>query len=276
MSGGFRAGLLELADEVARVHDGGTGLPAAELGALSRRARRRHEARLAALGAAVVVALAVGAVALVDRGGSAPPAGDPLGVEDAERITIDPLSLGAVVDDLGALVPFEGDLVWAGMSEVVVTPDDGCRQAMTVSSAPPRDDVSHLWYSERGRVLQQVLLFDDAAQAAAEFEALRGVLAGCPEFGYINPESYGNSGGGGEVNVVADLADGTLPLPSLRLAGTRRGNGVAGGWVRVDVLVSNAIVELEVMQLRSAAGVAPAPDQARVLDELVQELLGEP
>ena len=275
MNGGFREGLLELADEVARVHDAGTGLPAAEIGALSRRARRRHEARLAVLATAVVAVLVVGAAALVDRGGSAPPADDPLSVDDAERLTIDPLSLGAVVDDLGALVPFDRGMVW-GMPEAVVTPDDGCRQAMTVSSVPPRHDVIHLWRSEGERVLQEVLLFDDAAQAAAEFEALRGVLAGCPEFGYIEPSSYGNSGGGREVNVIADLADGTLPLPSLRLVGTQRGLGVAAGWVRVDVLVSNAIVQLEVMQLRSAVGVAPAPDQARVLDELVQELLGEP
>ncbi len=275
MNGSFREGLVELADEVARLHDAGTGLVAAEIDALSRRARRRHEARLTVFACAVAAALAVGAAALADRGAPAPPASDPLGVEDAERLTIDPLSLGALVEGAGELVPFEGGLGW-GISEVVVTPDDDCRQAMTVSSQPPRHDVIHLWTSEQGGVLQEVLLFDDAERAAAEFGALREVLAGCPEFGYLYPSSYGQSGGGAHSQVIADLADGSLPLPSLRLVGTESGDGVAGAWVRVDVLVSNAIVHVEITRLGSTAGPVPAPDEARVLDELVQELLDEP
>lgn len=299
MSSTFRAGAQELADEVARAHDAGPGLPTAAIGARSRRARRRHDAALAVGACAAVAVLALGGAAVLDRGVVVPPAGGPtepgptepgtasptptdtssadpadpaaglLGPDDVEGMFLDPAAVGDAIAGLGDLRPFEADLEWGLRSDVVVEPSEDCRRAITGVLEPPGHFEARLWTSAEGEVVQEVLLLADAEAAAAEFQALTDVLAACPEYGGSVP------GSSGAWYVTEHLDDGAGPLPSVRVAGTENGEGNANSRLAVDVLVGNAIVRTEVFRFDGAEDPPPAtPAEAAALDALLQELLG--
>jgi hypothetical protein len=293
MSQDFARGLHEVAADVARAHLSGPGLPIARIDARSRRVRRRHEVSVAVASGAVVVAIALGGAALLDRPGAIPPAVTPsespssspsptstsspdvepsppqvalLGAGDLDRLVLDPSALATVLPGVGDLAQVDvplGD--WGLDPDIVIYPGEECRPAMTVVVEPPAGYRSIGWTSTTASVGQEVIVLADADTAASAFVALGAALEACPGYGASLPESSG------AFHEVADLATDGAGLPSYRVAGTVSGEGSQNAWVQVDVLVANVILRTEV-DLYGNPDAASAADAAAVAD-LVEETI---
>lgn len=301
MSPDFRRGAQELADEVARAHESGPGLPVGTIGVRARRARRRHDAAVLGASAAVVAVVVLGGAALADRQDVAPPAGpttptqaptspeatEPttspetptpapgaseeadataptsvLAPDDLDRLALDPAVLSAAIDGLGELTPSEVDLGGWGLDPaVVIDPSDVCRPALTVVADEPPGFARRGWGSGTASVTQELVVLPDAARAASAFETLGASLDACPEFGASLP------GSSGAWHVVASIGHDTAGIVSHRVAGSEWGEGNELWWVQVDALVGNAILRTEVYLFEEP--VASAAD-ADAVAELVE------
>jgi hypothetical protein len=293
MSEDFARGLHEVAADVARAHLSGPGLPIARIDVRSRRVRRRHEVSVAVASGAVVVAIALGGAALLDRPGAIPPAVTPsespsasptpqvspspdvepsppqvalLGAGDLDRLVLDPSALATVLPGVGDLAQIDEPLGdWGLDPDVVVHPSEECRAATTVVLEQPTAFRRVGWGSATAAVRQELIVLTDADAASADFSALGATLDACPEYGASSP------GSSGATYAVADLAADTTGLPSFRVAGTESGEGQSNAWLQVDVLVRNVIVRTAVY-LYSGPETASGTDAAAVAD-LVEETI---
>lgn len=311
MSGAFRAGALELADEVARLHESGPGLPAAEIGARARRRRRRREAGLLVATSAAVAALALGGAALLDRDVVAPPAGTP-SVDDgatvdpteptdpaegpsgtpasspspAEDSTTPPVALDALtVADLDriALDPAALAAALAGLGELAPWTDPsaitwGLDPAVVVH---PEEACRPLLtvVTQAPTDYRVVGWSSDEASVSQEIVVLADERAAASAFDALGgayqacPE-YGASlpESSGAWHVITTLDAEEEGLRSFRASGSEVGEGNENGKVQVDLLVSNVILRTEVYLYGvTIAGEADASAVAELVERAVHD-----
>lgn len=288
MSTDFARGLHDVADDVARAHTSGPGLPVSRIDTRARRARRRHEATLVVVSGAAVVAVVLAGAALVDRPGVVPPAVTPSespsasvspspevtptpeeriwGADDLEALILDPATLAAALPGLeglaGAGVAL-GD--WGLHPDVVVYPGEECRAALTVVVEPPTAFGRVGWDSATATVRQETVALADAEAAAAAFAALGSAHAACPEYGASLPESSG------AWHTAASVVTDETGLSSYRIGGTEAGEGNENAWILVDVLIDNVIVRVEIF--RYDGPTAATADEAAAVGEVVEQAL---
>lgn len=302
MSTEFARGLHDVADDVARAHSSGPGLPVSRIDTRARRARRRHEVALVVASGAAVVAVVLAGAALVDRTGAVPPAVTPSespsasvspspkvtpspevtptpdstptpgeriwDADDLDALVIDPATLAAILPGLEGLPPTITDVPlgeWGLHPDIVIYPGEECRAALTVVADPPVAYGRAGWASDPANAGQEFVVLADADAAAAAFAALGSAHQACPEYGAALPESSG------AWFTVGDVATDTTGLPSYRVAGTEAGEGHENAWLLVDVLVDNVIVRTEVFRYDGPSA-ATADEAAAVGDAVVQAL----
>lgn len=306
MSGMFRAGAMELADEVARLHESGPGLPAAEIGARSRRLRRRREATLVVVTSAAVGAIALGGAALLDRGAVTPPAGPPsversvpatvgetdpvespsstpepevgstvepapvesLGVADLDRIALDPAVLATALVGLGELKPWTTELALGdwGLDPAVVVYPEDACRPLLTVVTGAPSDYRVVGWSSGEASVSQEVVVLADERAAASAFDALGQA-------YQACPEYGASlpESSGAWHVVAALGVDQDGLPSFRASGSELGEGNENGMIQVDLLVSNVILRTEVYLYGvTSAGEADASAVAEVVERAVQ------
>lgn len=285
MSGAFRAGAMELADEVARAHGSGPGLPTVEIGARARRRRRRREAGLVVAASAAVAAVALGGAALLDRDVVAPPAGspsaddsatveptepteptrDPRGTptsspSPAEDATTPPVALDLLTAadlDRIALDPAALTTALAGLGELAPWTDPtaiiwGLDPAVVVypdEACRPLLTV----VTEAPTDYRIVGWSSDEASVSQEIVVLADEGAAAAAFDAVGrayqacPE-YGASlpEMSGAWHVITTFDAEEEGLRSFRASGSELGEGNENGKVQVDLLVSNVILRTEV------------------------------
>lgn len=281
MSGVFRAGAMELAEEVARAHEAGPGLPAAEIGARSRRRRRRREVGLLAVTGAAVAAVALGGAALLDRGAAAPPAGPPVGesipssvdptepaeratgaptsspaegspmapapvdvltAADLDRIALDVDALTAALAGLGELEPWPTEPgIVWGLDPAVVISPQETCRPLLTVVNEAPGDYGVVGWSSGAASVSQELVVLEDERTAA---SAFEVLEGA--YGSCPEVVASLPEMGGARHVVTALGVDEEGLSSLRASGSEWGEGTDSAWIQVDVLVANAILRTEV------------------------------
>lgn len=308
MSGAFRAGALELADEVARLHEAGPGLPAADIGARSRQRRRRREVGLVAVAGVAVAAVALGGAALLDRGAAAPPAGPPVGesipstvdpTEPTEGPSGTPTSSPSPAED-ATTPPAALDLLTAADLDRIALDPAALTAALAGLGelAPWTDPASITWgldpavvvYPEEAcRPLLTVVTeapsdyrivgwSSDEASVSQEIVVLADEGAAAAAFdamgrAYQACPEYGASlpETSGAWHVITALDVDQEGLRSFRASGSELGEGNENGKVQVDLLVSNVILRTEVYLYGvTRADEADAPAVADVVERAVQ------
>ena len=309
MSTEFRRAAQQLAAEVARVHEAGPGLPVADIGARSRRARRRHEATLMVTSGAAIAVLVLGAAALVDRGGAAPPAAPPsetspttptptsdetaaprptatptveaspdvrpptpevvLGVGDLDRIALDPLALAERIDGLGELVPGDASQITWGLDPAVEIYPSEACRPALTVVVDEPTAYRAITWGSPDASVSQEVVVLSDTGAARSAFAALGASLGAC------PE-YGASlpESSGAWHVVESFGEDAAGLSSYRVAGSELGEGNESWWVQVDVLVANVVLRTEVFLFdRSAADATDADEIAEVVETAVQAAL---
>lgn len=305
MTGEFTHGLHDVADDVARAHATGAGLPLERIDARARRLRRRHDATLVIASAAALAVVGLGGAALLERPGLPPAATPsdtatsptPSGTPTASPTPTDPPT-AAQSPTPAVPPPPDGPSAapWGADDLETLLVDPAAVEAAlpALAGLQPMDVPLGGWAmdpsfavlpTEACRpaitvVLEEPMAFrrvgwsSETANLVQEVVVLADAPAAQAAFAALGtahqacPE-YGGSvpESSGAWYSVADVAGEEAGLPSYRIAGTESGEGHDNAWLLVDVLVDNVIVRTEAFSYAGGVeGTGTATDAAALGD----------